>query len=143
VSVRRWLNHLTGNGPVLALVVLFTINALEEAGRDGFGVVLPNIRQEYGLDLTGVLTLIAIVSLAALALQVPIAALADRTNRVWLMWFGALGWACFTLMTGLASTLVLLAIARSGAGIGKAVLDPTHNSLLADYYDIDVRPRVF
>ena len=128
---------------MLALVVLFTVNALEEAGRDGFGVVLPEIRSDFGLDLTGVLTLIAIVSLGALALQVPIAALADRTNRVRLMWIGALGWACFTLMTGLAPTLVLLAIARSGAGIGKAVLDPTHNSLLADYYDIDSRPRVF
>jgi branched-chain amino acid transport system ATP-binding protein len=134
---------LTGNGPVLALVVLFTVNALDEAGRDGFGVILPDIRSDFGLDLTGVLSLIAIVSLAALALQVPIAALADRTNRVRLMWLGALGWAAFTFMTGLATTLVLLAIARSGAGIGKAVLDPTHNSLLADYYDVETRPRVF
>jgi branched-chain amino acid transport system ATP-binding protein len=141
--VRRWLNYLTGNGPILALVVLFVINALDEAGRDGFGVILPDIRAEFGLDLTGVLTLIALVSLGALALQVPIAAIADRTNRVRLMWLGALAWACFTMMTGLASTLVLLAIARSGAGIGQAVLGPTHNSLLADYYDIDVRPRVF
>jgi ABC-type branched-subunit amino acid transport system ATPase component/MFS family permease len=141
--VKRWLNHLTGNGPILALVVLFVINALDEAGRDGFGVILPDIRAEFGLDLTGVLTLIAIVSLGALALQVPIAAIADRSNRVRLMWLGALAWACFTLMTGLASTLVLLAIARSGAGIGQAVLGPTHNSLLADYYDIDTRPRVF
>ena len=31
----------------------------------------------------------------------------------------------------------------AGSGIGKAVVDPTHNSLLADYYDIPSRPRVF
>ena len=33
-------------------------------------------------------------------------------------------------------------IARAGAGLGRAVNDPVHNSLLADYYDIPVRPRV-
>jgi branched-chain amino acid transport system ATP-binding protein len=141
--VKRWLTRVTGGGSVLALLVLFTVNALEQAGRDGFGVVLPDIRDDFGLDLTGILTLIALVSLAALALQVPIAALADRTNRVRLMWLGALGWAAFTLMTGLASTLLLLGIARAGAGAGKAVLDPTHNSLLADYYNIEARPKVF
>ena len=123
--------------------MLFTINALDEAGRDGFGVVLPEIRKDFGLSLTGILTLIAIVSVGALALQVPIASLADRTNRVRLMWIGALGWAVFTLLTGLAPTLLVLIFARSGAGAGKAVLDPTHNSLLADYYDIEARPRVF
>ena len=40
-------------------------------------------------------------------------------------------------------TLLVLGIARAGSGIGKAVVDPTHNSLIADYYDIPNRPRVF
>ncbi len=31
----------------------------------------------------------------------------------------------------------------AGSGIGKAVVDPTHNSLIADYYDIPSRPRVY
>ena len=37
----------------------------------------------------------------------------------------------------------MLGIARAGSGIGKAVVDPTHNSLIADYYDIPSRPRVY
>ncbi len=82
------------------------------------------------------------MSFVALALQVPIARLADRRNRVRITWIGALAWACFTLLTGLAWSIVVLGIARSGSGIGKAVVDPTHNSLLADYYDIPARPRV-
>ena len=32
---------------------------------------------------------------------------------------------------------------RPAPAIGKAVVDPTHNSLLADYYPIDNRPRVY
>ena len=34
-------------------------------------------------------------------------------------------------------------IARSGAGMGRAVITPTHNSLLSDYYPPEVRADVF
>ena len=56
---------------------------------------------------------------------------------------GALVWAVFSGLTGLATTLVVLTIARSGSSIGKAVVDPTHNSLLADYYPIEARNKVY
>ena len=46
-------------------------------------------------------------------------------------------------MTGLATGLILLTIARSGSSLGKAVIDPTHNSLIADYYPIESRARVY
>ncbi|MGH9005787.1 MAG: MFS transporter, partial [Acidimicrobiia bacterium] len=36
-----------------------------------------------------------------------------------------------------------LGIARAGSGLGRAVNEPVHNSLLADYYDIPTRPRVY
>ena len=56
---------------------------------------------------------------------------------------GALVWGFFSGMTGLAVGVVMLVIARSGSSIGKAVIDPTHNSLLADYYPIQSRIGVF
>jgi branched-chain amino acid transport system ATP-binding protein len=46
-------------------------------------------------------------------------------------------------MTGLAVGLILLTVARSGSALGKAVIDPTHNSLIADYYPIETRARVY
>ena len=52
-------------------------------------------------------------------------------------------WALFSGLTGLATGVIVLAIARSGSAIGKAVIDPTHNSLIADYYPINSRSRVF
>ncbi|MGB8105268.1 MAG: MFS transporter, partial [Pseudolabrys sp.] len=75
--------------------------------------------------------------------QIPIASLSDRHNRVFITWVGALAWAFFSLLTGLAWSVIVLGIARAGSGIGKAVVDPTHNSLIADYYDIPSRPRVY
>ena len=47
------------------------------------------------------------------------------SRRKFLGWIGA---------AGLATTVVFLGIVRSGSAIGKAVIDPTHNSLIADYY---------
>ena len=46
-------------------------------------------------------------------------------------------------MTGLATGVIMLTVARSGSSLGKAVIDPTHNSLIADYYPIETRSHVF
>jgi branched-chain amino acid transport system ATP-binding protein len=139
----RWAEASTGGAPFFPLAVLFGLNAVDELDRTAFAVLLPEIRDEFGLSLQGVLTVVGLVFLAALALQVPIAVLADRHRRVTISWIGAAAWAVFSVMTGLAGSLLLLGIARAGSGIGRAVVDPTHNSLLADYYDIPYRPRVF
>jgi branched-chain amino acid transport system ATP-binding protein len=138
-----WLRDICGGEAAFPLVVLFGLNAVDELDRTAFGILLPNIRDHFNLDNTGVLSLVALSSIAALALQVPIAQYADRSKRVPLAIIGALLWAVFSGMTGLATGVVILTIARSGSSLGKAVIDPTHNSLLADYYPIEVRNKVF
>ena len=139
----RWLRGVCGGESAYPLVILFGLNAVDELDRTAFGILLPNIRDHFGLDNTGVLGLVALASIAALALQVPIAQYADRSRRVPLAIVGALVWAVFSGMTGLATGVVWLVLARSGSALGKAVIDPTHNSLIADYYPIETRSKVF
>ena len=67
----RALDELTGPGPVYALLILFGLNAVDELDRTAFGILLPEIREEFGLDLTSILALIAVVAAGALALQIP------------------------------------------------------------------------
>jgi branched-chain amino acid transport system ATP-binding protein len=141
--MKRWLRDICGGEAAYPLVILFLFNAVDELDRTAFGILLPEIRDAFGLDLSTVLGLVAIAGVAALALQVPIAQFADRAPRVPLVIGGALVWAVFSGLTGLATTLVVLTIARSGSSIGKAVIDPTHNSLLADYYPIEARNKVY
>src|SRR3546814_4213431 len=43
----------------------------------------------------------------------------------------------------MAATLWMLGATRAGSAIGKAVVEPTHGSLLADYYPPAARPKVF
>ena len=138
-----WLRDLCHGESAFPLVVLFGLNAVDELDRAAFGVLLPNIRDAFDLDNSGVLTLVAAVSLVALALQVPIAQYADRFSRVPLAITGAVLWAFFSGMTGFAMGIVVLGIARSGSALGKAVIDPTHNSLLSDYYPVEARSRVY
>ena len=140
---RQWMRELCGGEAAFPLVVLFGLNAVDELDRTAFGVLLPEIREAFGIDIQTALTLVALSSVAALALQVPIAQWADRTNRIPLVVFGAVTWGLFSGMTGLAGGLIVLTIARSGSALGKAVIDPTHNSLIADYYPIETRSRVY
>src|SRR3546814_17752904 len=80
-----------------------TLFRSDELDRTAFGILLPEIREDVGLGTQGILTLVALVSVGAVALQVPIAMLADRYDRVRIAWIGAAAWAVFSLLTGFAS----------------------------------------
>lgn len=153
VDVRRWgravrhpgrsLRELVGDGPVFPLLILFGLNTVDELDRTGFGILLPNIRDAFGMSNTGILTLVGVTALGAFVMQLPIAIAADRGNRVAIALAGAAVWAGFSVMTGAATAIWMLIIARTGSGIGRAVVDPTHNALLSDFYSVDRRPAVF
>ena len=137
------IRSLGRGGSLYGLLIVFGFNAVDELDRAAFDILAPEIRDEFDLGFQGLLTIIAVVAAASLALQVPIAGFADRHSRVRLAVVGALAWSLFSFSTGLATGIVFLAFARSGSAIGKAVNDPTHNSLLADWFPPADRPRVF
>lgn len=137
------LRRAVGDGPLYALLILFGLNAADELDRTAFGILLPNIRDDLGMSNGSILSLVAVTMLGALLMQLPIAIWADRGNRVRLALMGAAAWGVFSLMTGFSTTVWMLIIARSGAGIGRAVVEPTHGSLLADYFAVDRRASVF
>lgn len=140
---RRYLNEITGGHPAFPLLVLFGLNAVDELDRTLFGIVGPEIRDEFGLTDQGYLSLIAITLLGGLLLEVPLAYYADRMPRVRIAVAGAAVWSLFGVFTGLAGVLWFLVFARMGSGMGRAVVNPTHNSLLSDLYPIDKRTEVF
>lgn len=139
----RSLREMVGDGPVFPLLILFGLNTVDELDRTAFGILLPNIRDAFGMSNTGILTLVAATALGALVLQLPIAIAADKGNRIGIAVAGAAMWAGFSVMTGAAVAIWMLIIARTGSGIGRAVVDPTHNALLSDFYTVDKRPAVF
>lgn len=67
-------------------------------------------------------------------LGIPIARLADSSNRVRLIAVGIAVWSCMTSLCGVARSLGQLFVARIGVGVGEATLGPAAYSLLSDYF---------
>lgn len=67
-------------------------------------------------------------------LGVPLARLADGSNRKRLIALGVLIWSVMTAVCGLANSYWILFIARVGVGIGEATISPAAYSMIADYF---------
>jgi branched-chain amino acid transport system ATP-binding protein len=129
--------------PAFPLAVLFGLNAVDELDRTAFAVLLPDIRDAFGLGDAAALSLVALTTIAVLLIEVPLSFYCDRANRVRVATVGAAMWAVFSVGTGLAVSVALLVVARIGAGAGRAVVVPTHSSLLSDWYEPRSRVKVF
>jgi ABC-type branched-subunit amino acid transport system ATPase component len=137
------LAKLGGGASLFPLGVLFGIELLDQATQSAFNVLTPNIRDAFHLTNAGILLIVAIAGAAALGCTLPIAVLADRTNRVRIALVGALVGAAFSIGLGVAQGVVVATIMLVGISMGQAVIFPTHNSLLADYYPVPARPRIY
>jgi ABC-type branched-subunit amino acid transport system ATPase component/predicted MFS family arabinose efflux permease len=139
----RWVDEITGAGPALPLLILTGLNGMDELARTSFIVVAPTVADDFGVGLAGIVVPFALAFAAALGLSVPIGTLADRHNRVRLAMLGGAVFAVFMALVGLSPNVWFLAGFLAGANLGKAVIDPAHTSLIADYYAVELRPRVF
>ncbi len=137
------INQLGGGESLFPLGVLVAIQLLDQATQSAFNVLTPNVRDAFHLTNAGILLIVAIAGAAGLACTLPVAVLADRTNRVRILLIGALIGAAFSIGVGLANSVVLVTIMLVGVYMGQAVIFPTHNSLLADWYPVPARPRVY
>jgi branched-chain amino acid transport system ATP-binding protein len=146
--VRRLIDEwrpsaVTLGAPALPLAVLFGLNAVDELDRTAFAVLLPEIRDHFALSDAGALALVAASTIAVLCIEIPLSFYCDRRNRVRIATTGAALWALFSVGTGVAVSVAMLIAMRIGAGGGRAVVTPTHSSLLSDYYEPAARVKVF
>jgi MFS family permease len=134
---------VTGGLPTYPLLVLFGLNAVDELDRTAFSVLLPDIRDHFDLSNGEILSIVSLASVAVLLLEIPLSFLCDRHNRVRIATIGAATWALFCIGTGLSMSVAMLVVMRLGAGTGRAIVTPTHNGLLSDWYPPESRLKVF
>ena len=134
--------RITGSASSAPLLIFVAIQILESLDRRGIALLQPEIKDYFGLNLQGVLTVTSVVGIASLLIALPIGFYADRINRVRMISAGAALQAIFSVFTGVAGSIRLLAVARLGSGIGQT-LDAPRASLLADYYPRELRPALF
>ncbi|NQE63494.1 MFS transporter [Caulobacter sp. RHG1] len=121
------------------LIIAYTFNFLD---RQILGILAKPIKDEFGLTdaqfgLMGGLAF----ALLYTTLAIPIAWLADRFSRVWIMTAALTLWSGFTAMCGLVGSFGQLFLARMGVGIGEAGGVAPAYSLIADYFPKHQRAR--
>ncbi|HCR66357.1 MAG: MFS transporter [Oceanicaulis sp.] len=124
------------------LAMLFIVYAFNFLDRQIISILAIPIQEELGLSdrQLGLLGGIAFALLYS-TLGVPIAWLADRTKRTWIITISLSVWSGFTALCGLATNFTQLFLARVGVGVGEAGGVAPSYSLIADYFPPQSRAR--
>ena len=123
------------------LALLWMAYLLNQADRQVFNTVLPQIKEAFSIGNTEV-GLIATIFNLCYAVMVPLGGLAgDRLSRKWVTTIAIIFWSVATMFTGLATGVIMLILLRSVAtGGGEAFFGPANYSLLGQYHT-DTRAR--
>ncbi len=126
----------------LAMIALFLVSAFNYVDRTILSILQIPIKTELGLTdgQLGALTGFTFALFYA-SLSLPIARLADRYSRRWLVVVSLAVWSAMTAMCGFATGFATLAFFRIGVAIGEAGSVPASVSLIADYYPLERRAR--
>lgn len=121
------------------LIVVYTFNFID---RQIVGILAVPIKAELALTDTQ-LSLMGGLAFALFytLLGIPIAWLADRYNRVWIMTVALTVWSGMTAACGYAQNFGQLFLARLGVGIGEAGGVAPAYSLISDYFPSHQRAR--
>jgi predicted MFS family arabinose efflux permease len=119
----------------LALFALFLVSAFNYIDRTIVSLLQIPIKADLGLSdgQLGALTGLAFALFYA-TLSLPIARLADRLDRRWIIVVSLAIWSAMTALCGLATSFAMLVVLRIGVAIGEAGSVPASVSLIADYY---------
>src|SRR5882724_7979186 len=121
------------------LTVVYALNFLD---RTIFNVLIEPIKKEFALSDTtmGLLAGFGFVLFYSL-LGIPIARVADRLNRRNIVAIAFAFWSAMTFLCGMASSVTTLALARIGVGLGESAGTPASQSIVADLFTKNERPR--
>ena len=124
------------------LAVLVLIYALNFLDRQIIGILAAPLKAHFELTDAqfGLLGGIAFASVYS-TLAIPLAWLADRFSRVWIMTGALAVWSGFTALCGLAGSFTQLFLCRMGVGVGEAGGVAPAYSLISDYFPPSQRAR--
>ncbi len=114
------------------LTATYTFSIMD---RQIVAILVEDLRAEFALSdaQLGVLSGLAFALFYA-TLGIPIARLADRTNRVRIVSIAVAVWSAMTALCAAAGSFLHLFLARIGVGIGEAGGTPPSHSMISDYF---------
>lgn len=124
------------------LAVLILVYMLNFLDRQIIGILATPLKAHFNLSDTqfGLLGGLAFASVYS-TLAIPLAWLADRFSRVWIMTGALAVWSGFTALCGVAGSFGQLFLFRMGVGVGEAGGVAPAYSLISDYFPRHQRAR--
>ncbi len=125
-----------------ALVMLMLVYAFNFIDRRIMGVLATPIKAEFNFSdaeigmLTGFFFAIVYT-----VIGVPIARIADATNRKSVLTISLTIWSAFTALSGIVTSKIQMIGARMAVGIGEAGGSPPAHAIVSDLYEPDRRAR--
>lgn len=122
---------------LLILTGVYTFNFID---RQILVILQESIKGDLGLSDTqlGLLTGLSF-ALFYVILGIPIARLADRSNRRNIISVSLAVWSLMTAVSGFAQNFIQLLLARIGVGVGEAGGSPPAHSMISDYFPAEQR----
>jgi MFS family permease len=123
------------------LIVMSAVYAINIAARYVVTTVFEPIRLELNLTDAGAAFLTGIpLALFYVVCGIPIAWLADRSNRRNIVAASLILFSGFTVLCGLSQTYWQFLVSRIGAGVGEAGATPPSTSIVSDCFPAERRP---
>ncbi|WP_374599794.1 spinster family MFS transporter [Brevundimonas sp.] len=124
------------------LAILILVYMLNFVDRQIIGILAAPLKAHFNMSDSqfGLLGGIAFASVYS-TLAIPLAWLADRYSRVWIMTGALAVWSGFTALCGVAGSFGQLFLYRMGVGVGEAGGVAPAYSLVADYFPPHQRAR--
>lgn len=118
-----------------AAFVLMLANTLAFVDRQALALLVQPIKNDLQVSDTAMSLLYGLsFTLFYVAVGIPVARIADRSNRRNIVALAVFVWSGMTALCGLARSFPMLFAARVGVGAGEGGLSPAAYSLLADYF---------
>ena len=135
-------NRQLVNNRVYVLFILILVYTFNFIDRQIVGILAVPIKADLGLT-DGQLGLMGGLAFALFytGLGIPVAMLADRFSRTWIMTIALVTWSAMTAVSGLATNFWQLFMARLGVGIGEAGGVAPAYSLISDFFPPNQRAR--
>ncbi|MGC1269496.1 MAG: MFS transporter [Croceibacterium sp.] len=129
-----------GSSPRTVLTMLLLVYVFNFVDRQILSILAAPIQRDLALDdaQMGLLGGLAFALLYS-TLAVPLAILADRTSRTWVITVSLVLWSGFTALCGFAQGFWHIFLARLGVGIGEAGGVAPSYALIGDYFPSDKR----
>jgi MFS family permease len=123
------------------LIVMSLVYAINIAARYVVTTVFEPIRLELALTDGGAAFLTGVpLAFFYVVFGIPIAWLADRSNRRNIVAASLIIWSGFTVFCGVAHSYLQFLTGRIGVGFGEAGATPPSNSIVSDYFPAERRP---